>query len=202
MPSSNDKTSRNSAEELLPWLVNETLDGDEKKQLEKAVDNSQELQNEKELLGKLRQEIKQQEFPNVALEFEWQKLHKQIASEKKPAKQNSNLIARWRMIALAASLLLVIQSTTIMIPTEEDGYFEPLSSDSETSAPKRTLLKIRFIDTATQIEVQKLLRKHQLEFVSGPTSAGLYQVSTNNEPDKIVKLLQQRTDIIAHVQYD
>jgi len=198
MPSSNDQKRQN--EKLLPWLLNNTLDAEEKKQLEDEINNSKELQSERDFLIQLRQQIKKKELPDVPLDFAWQRLKKEMANDKKQSDQPQKVSARWRFVAMAASLLLVVQSGTLMFPNNHDDYFVPLSTNDLPKNSNQTLLKIRFVDTATQLDVNNLLREHHLVIVSGPSAAGLYQVVTINNSDDLLKALKNKSEIIAHVQ--
>ena len=74
-------------EKMLPWLVNDTLSAEEKSELESALEQSEKLRQEKELLELLQQQVQQQEMPDAPVEFAWQKMKRQIAEEKKQAPQ-------------------------------------------------------------------------------------------------------------------
>ena len=193
-------------EKLLPWLVNGTLKVGEKKSLKKAIVHSDKLQLEIEFLTHLQQQVKQQKFPDVPMEFAWQKLKKQIESEKKEAasvKMQSTpaqSTSRWRLTAIAASALLIIQSASIMIPDSINSEYIPLSSEYPETSSGVHLLIVRFVGTATINQIQGLLKQHQLSIISGPSASGLYRISTDKNISEIIKVLESSPKIIAYAQ--
>lgn len=196
-------------EEMLPWLINGTLAEAEREALECALTKSKKLRNEKVFLTKLQQQIKQQERPDVPVEFAWQKMKRQIADEKKQqviSTGNSQRENRWRYIAMAASILLVIQSSSLLVSWNQDGPYTPLSSHSSGAKTNAAQFTVQFVETATALDIQQLLREYQLSVISGPSSIGLYRVSGPTDSLKnaydILSQIKSRNDIIAHVQQD
>jgi len=194
-------------EEMLPWLLNGSLNESERKELESALSQSEKLRKEKALLLLLQQQVKQQEMPDVPLEFSWQKMKRQIADERNQLKKDSNNNEKkWRYIGIAASLLLVIQSSSLLVNWNQEELYVPLSSSSSNSRTNAALFTIQFVDEATALDIQQVLRQYHLNVISGPSSIGLYQISgptdSINEAEKILAQLKSRSDVIAHVQQD
>ncbi len=201
MPSSeNNPTSE--YQKLLPWLVNGTLQGEEKQQLEQAISESEELKKEyDELLG-LSNLLKSQELPDVPLEFAWQRMQRDISSAKRDSIETNTQTSRpsgWKMTAMAASFLLILQSVSIMMPKEDPGYV-PLSSGCGPNQANKNRLSIRFVDGATHLQIQELLLKHQLNIICGPSAIGLYVIESNQLSDEILNQLKQHSDVIDYVQ--
>ena len=209
---SNDNTKLSDKEEayfekMLPWLVNGTLSDEEKNELESALNLSAKLRKEKEILLLLQQQVKQQEMPDVPIEFAWQQMKRQIADEKKQKTNNSNNSQnKWRYIAMAASVLLVIQTSSQLLPWKKDAPYTPLSSNSANTRANAAQFTLQFLDTATALEIQQLLRKYRLSVISGPSSVGLYKVSGPSDSIKnAIELLDQlksHSDVVAHIQHD
>jgi len=195
-------------EEMLPWLLNGSLNESERKELESALSQSEKLRKEKALLLLLQQQVKQQEMPDVPLEFSWQKIKRQIADEKKQLKKDSNKNneKKWRYIGIAASVLLVIQSSSLLVNWNQEELYVPLSSSSSNSRTNAALFTMQFVDEATALDIQQVLRQYHLNVISGPSSIGLYQISgptdSINDAKKILAQLKSRSDVIAHVQQD
>jgi hypothetical protein len=209
-------------EKMLPWLVNGTLAEPERKALESALSQSKKLRQEKDFLSELQQQVKQQKMPDVPVEFAWQRMKRQIADEKQiknnhsdhtdnnsknAIKDNSvNADKKWRFVAMAASLLLIIQSSSLLVSWDQEDIYKPLSSDTSNTKINAARFTVQFADTATALEIQQLLRKHQLSLISGPSSIGLYQVSGPNESrdnaEKILTQLKSQSDVISHAQQD
>lgn len=208
-------------EKMLPWLVNGTLSADEKKDVELALAKSEQLQQEKAFLSNLQEQIVQQPMPDAPVEFAWQKMKRQIAqqdnqqqSNQQPAKSpntESNTVAlesrrskRWKYAAMAASVLLVIQSSTLLVSWNQEDPYRPLSSDSASNRTNAAQLTIQFTESASAIEIQTLLRRYQLTIVSGPSSIGLYKLVGPNDSktmsDELLQKLAAQPNLIAHVQ--
>ena len=193
-------------EKMLPWLVNDTLSAEEKSELESALEQSEKLRQEKELLELLQQQVQQQEMPDAPVEFAWQKMKRQIAEEKKQAPQivQKSKENKWRYVAMAASVLLVIQSSSLFVSWNQDDPYRPLTSGSESAKQNAVQLSMQFVDTATAVEIQQILRQYQLSIISGPSSIGLYKITgpenSNDNAEKLLNQLKSRTDVIAHVQ--
>ena len=204
-------------EQLLPWLVNGTLSDEEAHELELALAKSENLRREYELLKRLQQQVKQQTMPDVPMEFAWQRMKQQIATNKIETKKLTlNKEARWRNIAIAASVLFVIQSSVLLIPSQQDDRYTPLSSSSSNSsdssgssdsgAVKQNAahFTLQFVETASASAIQRVLRENQLSIIAGPSSVGLYRVSgpadSKKDAPEILSQLRSQTDIIAHVQ--
>lgn len=192
-------------EEMLPWLINGTLNETERKELELALAQSEKLRQEKAVLTLLQQQIKQQEMPNAPIEFSWQKVKKQIAVEKKQLQNDSyKSEKKWRYIGIAASVLLVVQSSNILVNWNQDDTYRPLSSSADSSKVNAAQFTLQFADETTARDIQQVLRQYNLNIISGPSSVGLYKISgpsdSNNHAEKILSQLRARTDIIVYVQ--
>lgn len=194
-------------EKMLPWLVNGTLAEAERKELEIALTKSEKLRKEKVFLSELQQQVKQQEMPDVPMEFAWQKMKRQISDEiKQETISTSNNKNKWRYIAMAASVLLVIQSSSLLVSWNQDNPYIPLSGNSSNAKTNAAQFTLQFVDTATALDIQQLLREHRLSVISGPSSIGLYRVSGPSDSIKnageILSQIKSRSDVIAHVQQD
>jgi len=181
--------SADSRREDLPWLVNDSLDAAEREALQAAVDASPELQREQAFLQALRHSIQQQQ-PEVPLEIGWQRLRRDIRRE-----QHGGVSSRWRLVAVAASLLLVIQSLVIWLPHDEATHYQPLSS-----AVPRNSLQVRFVDSASLASIQHLLRQQHLRIIDGPSAAGLYRLVGEGDKAKIIAALKRQSGLVAYVQ--
>lgn len=181
--------SFNPTREDLPWLVNGSLDDAEREGLQAAIDASPELQREQAFLQALRHSIKQPQA-EAPLEMGWQRLRRDIHAEKR-----RGVSTTWRLLAVVASLLLVIQSLVVWLPNDDATHYQPLSS----AAPKNSV-QVRFVGSASQASIQQLLRQQHLRIIDGPSAAGLYRLLGEADKARIVAILQQRTGVVAYVQ--
>ncbi len=176
----------------LPWLVNDSLDDEERDALQATVEASPELQRERDFLAALRSSVKQQQ-PEAPLELGWRRLQRDIHRERKP----KGVSASWRAAAVAASLLLLVQSLVVWLPREGTDQYRPLSSGTQVST-----LQVRFVDSASEANIRQLLREQHLRIVDGPSAAGLYRLVSEGDRADALAALKQRTDLVEYVQVE
>lgn len=184
--------SPESPRDNLPWLVNGTLDETERTAAQAAVDSSPDLQRERDFLATLRDSVQQQQLEEAPLELGWHRLQRDIRRERKSA-----VAAGWRLAAVAASLMLVVQSLVVWLPREDSSRYRPLSSSVPAAG-----LQVRFADSATQAQIQQLLRQQQLRIVDGPSAAGLYRLVSEGDRTAALAALRRQTDLVEYAQLD
>jgi len=178
----------------LPWLVNGRLHDEEKESLESALDESQELRDEKEYLSAMHQTIKNQALPAAPVEMGWSRLKRDIHQQKKVKRTDG-----WRVATIAASFLVVVQAAIITLPmVQQDMTLTPLSSQSI----ELSTLTVKFSSTATEAEIQALLLENNLQIIEGPSAIGLYVLSSNAAGRSEAYMVLSSQRIIEHVQMD
>ncbi|WP_438969700.1 hypothetical protein [Methylophaga sp.] len=185
----NDPLSREDIEFLLPFYVNGSLESDEKEQVEQALENNPSLREEIVFLRKLQQEVKTIPAANSPGEMGLKRLQQRI----EPRKKNSRATQGWRLTAVAASFLLVVQTSVMMLSPGPDGYQQ--AGGGQTSQ----LLLVTFEPETTEVEIRQLLLQYRLSIVEGPSAIGIYKLSATTRPDAILDRLQQ-SDVIETVQ--
>lgn len=176
----------------LPWLVNGTLGKAEQDAAQAAIDASPELQRERDFLVALRDSVQQQPLGEAPLELGWHRLQRDIRRERK-----QGVASGWRLAAVAASLVLLVQSLMLWLPHEGSVHYRPLASSVVAAT-----LQIRFVDNAPQGRIRQLLRQQHLRIVDGPSAAGLYRLASEEDWAVALAALRQRTDLVAYVQAD
>jgi anti-sigma factor RsiW len=183
------QTSEQHPTELLPWLVNGTLQGAERKAVEAHVAGCARCQAEVELLRAMRRAV-QAGPPAGAGELGWQRLRRRLRRER-------TVTPRWVWpAALAASLVIVAQTTLLLQGLPEPALYEPLGGPvaGEQAA------QVRFVPEASEAALRALLREAGVRIIDGPSAAGVYRLSLDPErdPDEVTELLQARPDLIRH----
>lgn len=179
-----------SPRDNLPWLVNGTLDKAEQATAQAAIEASPELQRERDFLAALHHSVQQQSLGEAPLELGWHRLQRDIRRERR-----QRVSSGWRLAAIAASLVLLIQSLMLWLPHESSVHYQPLSSTVSAAT-----LQVRFVASATQGRIRQLLRQQHLRIVDGPSAAGLYQLASEGDRAAALAALRQRTDLVAYVQ--
>ncbi len=187
----NDKLTREDIELLMPFYVNGTLSDGEKQQVEAALETDQALQDEKAFLQRLQAEVKSiPDAANSPGEFGLKRLQNSLKAQKRV----QSVTPKWRLAAIAASFLLVVQTTTmVMLTPEPDSYRQ---AGGEQTAQ---LILVTFQPDATEAQIRELLLSQQLRIVEGPSALGIYTLSAGSDPAAVSSLLEQN-DIIDSVQ--
>src|SRR5262247_2751105 len=88
-------------EQLLPWLANETLEGEEARAAETLAKDSPAAARDLEFMRGLRAQMKTAEAGNSPGELGWRRLQQQIARERGASIRGP----RWRQVAAIAAAL-------------------------------------------------------------------------------------------------
>lgn len=179
----NDSLSREEVELLLPFYLNGTLDESEKEQVEQAFENHPELEEELNFLRQLKTEVQAMPMAiNSPGEMGLKRLQQQLAA--KPT--GSQVSSRWRWAAMAASFLLVVQTSVMILTPGPTGYQQ--AGEQQTSP----LIQVSFKPETTEAEIRQLLLEYQLSIVEGPSALGLYKLSVMDDARVTVDQLQQQ----------
>ncbi len=190
-----------SVEELLPFYANGSLSSEEKTSVEHGLKHNPELAEELEFLTRLRtqmQETPQEKSPG---ELGWKRLEKMIRVEKQKSDWFSQLAARvsdqdnkaWRAVALAACLLLMVQTVHVWQSPQQD--LTAASSSVEGAA-----ITIMFAPNASEKDIRELLVTLDLQIVEGPSALGVYQLSAEGDIEQKLEVLRARKDIVESAQ--
>ena len=172
--------NKQDIDENLPWYVNGQMSEQEKAEFEQAIKDDTEAQQEVEFLNKLRNQLKQNAEPSPG-EFGLQRLKRDIKSS-----ERAPVTKRWRTLAVAASLLMVVQAGVMvsMMQTEEAGVgIQPLSGSHYTG----TVLQLQFTGDASAEDIRQALLSVGGSIIEGPSSSGIYRVRLKDEQNERVQ---------------
>lgn len=195
-------------EELLPFYVNGTLTDEEQRKVEDALAANPSIKDELDFLQKLRGEIKAQAVENSPGELGLKRLQKMITEERfhnNPMAHARSKITkeqnwRWRIIAVAACLLLVLQSVVM--------FSTPRSSDlvaaggGQIISSKGRIVSVTFVPTAQEENIRKLLLSIDANIVDGPSALGVYKIAVSKDVEVAVSKLRAHKNLIESVDYD
>lgn len=175
----------NNLVELLPEYVNGRLDDQRRANVDKAVVDNKEIRNEIAFLKILRDEIKKEKIESSP-NWGWRQLEKNIEAHEahlnsydieKEQNTFSHRHSVWRNWAVAASLVVVIQSAYLVSNSRQfdSSAYVPLSSEH-----LENVIDIRFVDGASETEIRQLLLDTGGKIVGGPSALGIYQLEYGN----------------------
>jgi hypothetical protein len=171
--------------ELLPWLVNDTLEGAEREALEKHVATCRECRAEEERCRAVAALVRAAEVAPSPHPAQLTRLVRRV-DELEATRSRRSMVAllggtpmsvRWALAAQAAVLVLLLG--IIFWPSPRPG-FRTLSDPTPASvdvAPGQRLLRVVFTPTATEADLRRLLLEVQGEIVHGPSPLGAYTVA-------------------------
>jgi anti-sigma factor RsiW len=189
-------------QELLPFYVNGTLDDDEKDRVEQAIKDDPSLKDEIAYLEKLREEVKAQEIENSAGELGLKRLQKALAEERlknDPIAQAKSKISNeqnwgWRVAAIAACLLLILQTAITMIP-DQSGDLSAAGGPAITRT-NGSIISVTFVPSAREENIRNLLLAIDANIVDGPSALGVYKISVSKDVAAALEKLRAHSTLI------
>ncbi|RMA41849.1 zf-HC2 domain-containing protein [Rhodophyticola porphyridii] len=172
-----------SAEELLPFYVNGTLDAAERAEVDAALADSADLRAELEVLTALRKQMQAEEVESPG-EFGLARLMRDVdrdgPASSAPGEEPGNVvpIRRLRIWQIAAALVLAIglAQSVILLNAPGDPGFE-LASGGAAGAD----FVVGFAPDATEAQIRALLLNAGVEISAGPSALGLYELAVLDE---------------------
>ncbi|MDZ7851237.1 MAG: hypothetical protein U5L98_00945 [Halomonas sp.] len=185
----------NNIEETLPLYVNGRLDAEERRQVEKAMAENPDLAGEVEFLQALKDTL-QQSADEPPVELGLARLKRDIQQETVDSSPTSaNTRRYWKPLALAACLLLAIQTGFQLTPQSTDSDWAPLSGETASQAPR---LQIAFHTNATVEQINESLGASEARIVDGPGALGLYTVQL--PPDSDVDAIHRQLEGLPFIE--
>jgi len=189
-------------DQLLPWLVNETLSGDERKKVEDHIKTCDRCQKEVTILQRIKTHIKETPIQSPG-DFGLHRLLKEVRKEKDLKFLQNRSPSGWRRrsLAIAASFIILIQAGIIIDALFLSKPVVLLSGPQEQGI----VLQVTFMPEATESEIRKSLSEVNGAFIGGPGELGVYRIrlDASIKNDKKVKQaiehLRQKKSVISFV---
>jgi anti-sigma factor RsiW len=170
--------------QLLPFHVNGTLDGDERAAVERALGRDPALRAEAAGLARLREAMQAQDMGQSPGAFGKARLMQDLARMESAALEASPRAAAAprRSAAPVTSMLAAAAIAGLFafgvgwFSASDDASFT-LASGGTVTAPQGPVLTVAFRPDATEAQIAALLRDNRLGIVEGPTAIGLYRVT-------------------------
>lgn len=158
------------ADRLLPWYVNDTLDDDERRQVEQHLVECTHCQQEAAWLREVQEDFAAQaEQDDVSPKL--QHLHRRMERRRRPSSLSFVWRRRERRLAwLAALQATVILGLGIALLGQPHAPYRTLSAPADKGA----LLVVVFNAQTREAQMRSLVRASGARIVGGPTAQGAY----------------------------
>lgn len=170
-------TADEEVESLLPWYLNGTLEGEERRMVEELLGRSKGARQELEFLKALAGEVESESLPPPS-ELGWRRLRRHIESEAKQPARNW-----WKpSLAAAAAAVIAVQSGLLLQRNEDPMATSRLLSDSPVVASENYwLVQVLFADDSQWQTLVTLIDKADATVVDGPSSLGLVRIAVDKD---------------------
>jgi hypothetical protein len=174
--------SHSRAVELLPWLVNGTLSGDEREAVEQHARTCIACRRELKEQQRLHTAVRARRTVDVSAEAGFDRLNAELDSGARtgPPRWGVRYATAARFAAAAAAGMAVLAILLWLTPLPEPGGND-YSTLATPLAEDATLLDIVFAGDTTAAEMQELLDEIGGKIVAGPSELGRYSVRVAGE---------------------
>ncbi len=186
----------NHPDELLPWLANGTLGGEELARAQAHVESCARCREELAFLGALRATVKQLDAGEGAGDLARERLLRSVRGEA------AGRHPWWRpALAAAAALVIAIEGAVIVnLWRTEPAGIVPLG---ETRVDVATV-QVRFQPQAAESAIRALLQREHAAIVDGPGALGVYRLrfESATAASEAAARLRNEPEIIAHAEVE
>lgn len=191
---------------LLPWYVNGTLEGEERRQVEAYLERSSHARDEVELLRALRQQVKVEKIESSPGELGLQRLKRQMKQEAEQRPQDRmagrtiTVASFWRPLAVAACLVVMVQAG-IMVGL--GGFGTTDSGVTTASGGSPAVLQVTFAPEATEQQIRDVLQQAGASIADGPTALGVYNlrlVDADTSVEEALATLRASGDVVTFAE--
>lgn len=183
-----DDPAHREGAELLPWLVNGTLEGLERERVERHVSQCVACRHELEAARALQAVIASDEHdPTVADSLARLRLRLEQEESCRGALWLRRVLARaWReaqpgvrgALMVQFALIVALGSALVIVPLKEPpapALYHTLG-DAPPAASARSAIAVVFNGKRSEHEIRRLLLRLKARVVDGPSAAGVYRV--------------------------
>ncbi|KGK41125.1 hypothetical protein LH51_17215 [Nitrincola sp. A-D6] len=157
--------------------------------VEQALADYPELQQELDFLDSLRKQLQSQSGSiSSPGELGLKRLQRQL-KKTKPSKS----VHGWRVAAIAASVLLLVQML-VTLQMDEPETYHPASGMQDVGV-SGTRITVAFAPEATEAQIRAVLLQANSRIIDGPSALGIYQLIIQGEPDEVIVWLKAQAVI-------
>jgi len=201
-----NNSKKEEIELLLPFYVNGSLNAIEKEMVEQALVDDLDLQQELIYLQTLHRQIQQQKHDNSPGELGLKRLQHALLAEQKTFtegiehSEQSSSINRWRFAAIAACLMLIVQTVVDYEPGL--NIYTAAGGKPTISQYQGQVISVTFAPNATEQAIRRLFLDANTSIVDGPSALGIYRLSVSGNLEQVIMLFTAHPELIESVQRD
>ncbi len=194
-----ESVSHEQATEMLPWLVNDSLNADEKEGVLEHARSCVICRRDTEELERLRDSIADAKASIPAPDM--RKINARIDAlidrrnwgRRLTAHAHRIFCSPWRIAFVAQSVLIVVLASFLLWPGADNGEFTTLTEPGYL--PSGTNIRVVFSPELDGPDLTAFLNRFELAVVNGPSSRGVYTLGLADsmsleDRDKLLMLLQ------------
>ncbi len=202
-----ESVSHEQAAELLPWLVNDSLDDREKETVLEHARSCVICRRDLDDLEQLRDSIARTANSTPIAAADMRNINGRIDAVIDRQNRGRVLISRlgevfespWRIAFAAQTVLLVVLASLLLWPGPRDAEFTTLTQPQDL--PDGHYVRAVFSPEFSQSELSILLDEFQLTIVDGPSNRGVYTLGvantmSANDRDQVVLDLQGDPNVL------
>ena len=195
------------AMELLPWLINDSLNRDERATVLAHSQSCVICRREMKALEDLRDSIQRLfgtvSIPTLDMRIINSRIDKHISMQNRGRRVVTWLgelfRSPWRTAYAAQTVLLIVLAAALLWPATRDTEYTTLTQTPDLAAGH--YVRAVFSPDLTHSGINDLLEDLQLRIVAGPSDRGVYTLATENsnaveERDDALELLSQNQGVL------
>jgi len=177
--------TRDDIQTLLPFMANDTLTGNEKATVEKALASDRDLQAELDALRAVRGTMQDEDLDFTPGEMGLARLMREVDAEAAVATpiktvRTTQKVWVWQAVA-AAMVAVVVGQTALQLGSPDNSApgadFTLASGNEPVTTTQGVRIAVGFNPAMTETELRALLLDAGVEMAAGPTGDGLYYVT-------------------------
>ena len=200
-----ESVSHEQAVELLPWLVNGTLDAQERQVVFEHAHACVICRRELSNLHQLQESFSDASNTVLIPEPDMRKINARIDALVDRQNWVRTQLSRlreifdspWRIGFVAQTVVLIVLTTVLFWPEREGVEFRVLMQD--VTIPDGSYVRVVFTPDLQQAQITNLLDKFDLTIVEGPSERGIYTLGFSDAAeanDGLVQSLQDDPNIL------
>lgn len=196
-----ESISHERAAELLPWLVNDSLEADAKDSVLAHARacvicrrDLHDLQQLRDAISRMPASIPAPDMRNINARID-ALIDRRERGRRLLSRARELLGSPWQIAFAAQSILLIVLAVVLMLPASDEAHFTTLTAPEEL--PDGSYMRVVFSPELDSAGLSGILEQFDLEVVDGPTSRGVYTLGLS-----VSQSAEDRNRLLSYLQQD